>query len=763
MNNTNTAGCSGNVGLDPAPSNEHFSLMSVPRYATARFDFRLRSAAPDAQFARMSSAAPARSSPSLTRRLLSVLLLCAACGLHGKPENSECFDCHDSIANGPVPARKVGIAPAFATGRFASSVHRSLACVDCHADIEDIPHADKLRPAQCATCHTAAAAEYASSIHGVSQQMGNSGAARCVDCHGAHDIVATTSLASPVFKFNLPRTCAKCHSNSALTTEYKISNAEAAGHYMESIHGRALLQMGLVVAPSCNDCHGVHDIRRSVDKRSHTNHLNIARTCGKCHVGVEEIYRTSVHGKILAQGDKRGPVCSDCHTAHDIENPVSAHFKAGSDQRCGKCHEDRLQHYRDTYHGKAMALGRPNVAPDVAACYDCHGHHDVLPVADPASRLSTHNIVSTCRRCHPGVNERFTEYRPHANPLDRANYPTLNKVFLFMTTLLVGTFAFFGIHTLFWLVRSVYLFLHDSKQFREAKVEIQKDDEWFTRFTPFERFLHLTVVTSFLLLVVTGMPLKFYYTDWAKAIFSLLGGAEVARSLHHFGAVVTFGYFGLHLSSLVGVLWRRRAVLRDPATGRLAPRRLLAAVFGPDSMVPSWQDWRDFVAHNRWFFGKGPRPQFDRWTYWERFDYFAVFWGVFAIGVSGLIMWFPAFFTKFLPGWAINIAHVVHSDEALLAAGFIFTFHFFNTHFRLEKFPMDTVIFSGRISKSELLHERKRWHDRLVAEGRLDEHRVKDDWEARRPIARTFGFLFFGLGLVLLALIIYAMSTRLTH
>ncbi len=712
----------------------------------------------------MSSAAPARSSPHFPR-LLPILF---ALGLFAvetaaKPENAECFDCHDAISAGPAPAAKAGLAPAVASGLLGSSVHKRLACVDCHADIADVPHPDKLAPAQCSSCHDAASREYASSIHGVSHQLGSSAAAGCADCHGAHDIAPVASLGSPVFKLNLPRTCAKCHGNSALTAEYKIAQPEAPGRYMESIHGRALLEMGLIVAPSCNDCHGVHDIRRSVDKSSHTNHLNIARTCGKCHVGVEEIYSSSIHGKILAQGDKRGPVCSDCHTAHDIENPVNAHFKAGSDQRCGRCHQDRLAHYRDTYHGKAMALGRPNVAPDVAACYDCHGHHDVRPVTDPASRLAPQNIVGTCSRCHSGVNQAFTAYRPHANPLDHANYPTLHKVFLFMTTLLVGTFAFFGVHTAFWLLRSVYLYLHDSKQFREAKVEIQKDDEWFTRFTPFERFLHLMVVTSFLLLVVTGMPLKFYYTDWARAVFGLLGGAEVARSLHHFGALVTFAYFGLHLCSLVGVLWRRRAALRDPATGRIAPRRLWQAVFGPDSMAPSLQDWRDFVAHNRWFFGKGERPQFDRWTYWERFDYFAVFWGVFAIGVSGLILWFPAFFTKFLPGWVINIAHIVHSDEALLAAGFIFTFHFFNTHFRLEKFPMDTVIFSGRISKSELLHERKRWYDRLVAEGRLEEHRVKDDWEARRPIARTFGFLFFGLGLVLLALIVYAMGSRLLH
>jgi cytochrome b subunit of formate dehydrogenase len=331
-----------------------------------------------------------------------------------------------------------------------------------------------------------------------------------------------------------------------------------------------------------------------------------------------------------------------------------------------------------------------------------------------------------------------------------------------MTALLIGTFAFFGAHTLLWLFRSGYLYLHDSKTFREAKVGTQQGDDWFTRFPPFERFLHFLVVTSFLLLVITGMPLKFYYTDWAKVIFSVLGGAAVARTLHHFGALITFLYFGLHLVKLLTKTWQSRARLQG---GDLRSKwtRLIGVLFGPDSMIPTWQDVKDFVAHQKWFFGKGPKPQFDRWTYWEKFDYFAVFWGVFIIGMSGLIMWFPQFFSHFMPGWMINIALIVHSDEALLAAGFIFTIHFFNTHFRLEKFPMDTVIFSGRISKTELLHERRRWYERLLKAGRLDDLRVKDEWERWKAIARSFGYLFFGLGIILLILIIYAMVSRLAH
>ncbi len=677
--------------------------------------------------------------------------------------NDLCLDCHEKTDKKEKDADSNPAIEILRAGPFSKSVHGKLQCVDCHVGITGIPHDDRLPPAQCVTCHATEAKAYANSIHGMSHAMGASGAATCASCHGDHEIGPVKQVDSPVFKLNLPQTCAKCHSNKTLSDQYRIGNAQEPANYLDSIHGQALLKMGLIVAPSCNDCHGVHDIKRSVDQSSRTNHANIATTCGQCHVGIEAIYNQSVHGMLLAKGDPRGPVCTDCHSAHQIKNPANVDFKAASDQVCGRCHQDRLVHYNETYHGKAMALGRPNVASDVAACYDCHGHHDIYPVADPRSRLSKDHIVATCQQCHPGVGVKFTEYQPHADPLDPVHYALLHKVYVGMTALLIGVFALFGVHTLFWLVRSIYLYLNDTKTFRESKVQVSVDDVQYTRFTSFERFLHILVVTSFLLLVLTGMPLKFYYTNWAKVIFSLLGGAEVARALHHLGALITFTYFGLHLFALVKGLWRKRGSLRDPETGRFRPGRAWAALFGPDSMVPSIQDWRDFIAHQKWFFGKGPRPQFDRWTYWERFDYFAVFWGIFIIGASGLVMWFPKFFTTFLPGWVINIALILHSDEALLAAGFIFTFHFFNTHFRIEKFPMDTVIFSGRISKTELLHERKRWYDRLVASNTLEAHRVRDEWEGRKKIARSFGFMFFGLGLGLLALIVYAMVSRLWH
>lgn len=681
-----------------------------------------------------------------------------------KLPNSDCFDCHEA----EFKPRKKGLPPEWIGVRpelFAKSVHASVACVDCHSSIAETPHESKLPPVNCASCHADAVAKFALSIHGSPRPDGKPAPATCSTCHGsAHEMLSSKLIDSPVFKFNLPQTCAKCHEDEKAAGELGLKNHDAIAKFRDSIHGQGLYKMGLLVAPSCNDCHGVHDIRPASDAASHTNHAAISGTCGSCHLGVEKMFAASVHGTPPAGSDRKTPVCTDCHSAHTIENTSNAHFKATSDQTCGKCHEDRLEKYRETYHGKAMALGRPDRAPEVAACYDCHGHHDVFPHTDARSKLSSGNIVKTCQQCHAGANVQFTQYQPHADPSDAANYPTLHWVYLFMTGLLVGVFGFFGLHTSLWIGRMVSAWRRDPVAFRAARQEARNDPEMYRRFTPFERFLHMLVVTSFLALVITGMPLKFYYTGWAKMLFAFLGGPESARTLHHLAAIVTFGYFALHLGSLAISIWKNRGSIRSPETGRISMRRIWGSVFGPDSMAPSLQDFRDLGAHLKWFFGRGPKPQWDRWTYWERFDYLAVFWGVAIIGCSGLVLWFPNFFSRFMPGWMINIAVVIHSDEALLAAGFIFAFHFFNTHFRIDRFPMDTVIFSGRISKTEMLHERRKWYDRLVASGKLGQHRViHDDWASRRTLYRTLGFVFLGTGLLILALMVYALISRLGH
>ena len=217
--------------------------------------------------------------------LMAALL--SSVGLLGAaPTNSECLECHSE--KGLVKTNLAGKAVSLTVDEkhFKVSVHGELSCTDCHQDIKDVPHPESLAPVKCAGCHPDIDKEYSRSVHGESKSHGPSAAAGCVDCHGKHEIRKVKDPESPVFKMNLPRTCATCHNNGDLTREYRIKYPDAASQYAESIHGRALLKLGLIVAPSCNDCHGVHNIRRTVDRSSPINHGNVAKTCGKCHVSV---------------------------------------------------------------------------------------------------------------------------------------------------------------------------------------------------------------------------------------------------------------------------------------------------------------------------------------------------------------------------------------------------------------------------------------------------------------------------------------------
>jgi thiosulfate reductase cytochrome b subunit len=678
-------------------------------------------------------------------------------------KNPQCSQCHGShnIIKALDPKSQVFTQ---IRGMLKKSIHADLECSNCHEKF--LFGKDRPKPA-CQTCHSDIAKIYDTSVHGKATGKGEKDAAFCYDCHGSHQIVKVTDIRSRVNKINLPIVCGKCHSNKKITGDKKhhISQPDAVNQFLESRHGQALIKRGLMAAPACNDCHGVHDIKPHGHPASPINHKNVPDTCGKCHGIIVDVYKKSIHGQLLLKGDPRGPVCIDCHTSHQIGTMSRVEFKVNSDKVCGKCHQKRLENYRETYHGKASALGQGKVA----ACFDCHGRHDIYPKKDSRSLLfrgkdengvDKDSLLETCQKCHPKAGPNFAGYWTHASHSDKENYPILFYAFMAMTSLLLGTFAFFGVHSLLWLVRSIFLYTKNPKEFKEAKLRAKNDPEVYTRFRPVDRFIHALIIISFLTLVLTGMPLKFYETEWAKTLMNFFGGSQVAASVHRFAAMITIFYFTLHVIVMVTRViraLRKTTVTPEGVRKRTSFKEL---ILGPESPIPHLGDLRDFIAHQKFFFGKGPRPQFEKWTYWEKFDYMAVFWGVAVIGLSGLVMWFPEFFTKFLPGWSINIALVIHSDEALLAAGFIFTFHFFNVHFRPEKFPFDSVIFSGRISRAELEHERKAYLDRLIATNELEEIRVGDLWKEWKKIVHPMGYLAFSIGVALIIMVYIAIGAR---
>ncbi len=490
-----------------------------------------------------------------------------------------------------------------------------------------------------------------------------------------------------------------------------------------------------MVSAVCTNCHGPHKILPAEAENSSVNPKNVGATCGACHLGIFEDFKKSIHSPLVSDTDQKLPTCNSCHKSHEINRVDRADFRAQILGQCGNCHPEVTETYFDTYHGKVSQLGS-NIA---AKCSDCHGSHKILPVSNPASTLSRNNIIETCKSCHPNSNRKFTGYLTHATHHNRVKYPILFYTFWAMTLLVIGVFTFFGIHTLMWIPRSI----RERKRLKEHLPE--KPEKYMVRFSRFTRILHLMVIISFFGLAFTGMGLKFSGYDWAYNIIKFFGGAEAAGLIHRLCAIITFVYFGLHFY----LIYRN---------AKKEGHHLLRFMFSKEGLLPNKRDLVEFYQTVKWFLGLGPQPEYGRWTYWEKFDYLAVFWGVAIIGSTGLILWFPEFFTRLLPGYLINVATIIHSDEALLATGFIFTIHFFNTHFRPQKFPMDQVIFTGKVPYEEWKHERPREYEQLVESGKLEENL---DTKPPKPWvvvwSRYFGFFFLLMGFSLVILILWAM------
>lgn len=368
------------------------------------------------------------------------------------PTNEDCLACHgDADAK-----RSDGTSVFVSSPKLEASVHgqAGVACVDCHADLaaaREFPHADRLARAQCASCHEGPVSEYARSAHAAARKKnGNTLAASCADCHGTHEIRSSKDPASPTYALNLPNTCARCHGDPETIRKGPIAIGNVAALYADSIHGQAVLKSGLVTAPNCKTCHGMHDIRRSSDPAAKVFRGNIPANCGSCHEGIARQYAEGIHGRRFSGGDPHSPVCTDCHTAHAIRRADVEAWRLDVLRECGTCHAQSQETFRDTYHGQVTNLGFARIA----TCADCHGAHGILPASDPRSTVSPGRRVETCRKCHPGVNEKFARYDPHPNPRDRARDPLLHFASIFMKWLLIGVMAVFGVHTAMWFPRS---------------------------------------------------------------------------------------------------------------------------------------------------------------------------------------------------------------------------------------------------------------------------------------------------------------------
>ena len=356
------------------------------------------------------------------------------------PAQSECLACHGDKTMQDSTGHSISVDG----DKFSASIHGSLQCNNCHADIKEYPHPDHIAKVDCKSCHADEASKLAGSVHSSSKEH------PCTSCHGnAHEIFPKTDSRSAVYPLNVPKTCGQCHSDGAMATKKGLPSVYP--HYMDSIHGFALSKEGLLVAANCQSCHGSHGILSHKDPASPTFKANIPKTCGTCHAKINDNYQGSAHGHAVAAGNFKAPVCTDCHTAHAILQPTESEFRMQSTPICGSCHKEKLSTYRDTFHSQLGSLGG---YVETARCWDCHGAHEIYPTADPRSPINKANLVVTCGKCHSGANLSFVQYQPHANARDRKLNPALFYVRLFMNLLLVSVLTFFVVHTILWLIRS---------------------------------------------------------------------------------------------------------------------------------------------------------------------------------------------------------------------------------------------------------------------------------------------------------------------
>ncbi len=612
----------------------------------------------------------------LTQAVVLSLLAWAATAHAGqKATNDDCLTCHsDATLSKEVNGKKVSL---FVDGsKLTHSIHGQMfTCVDCHTDIKGPVHATTPKKITCAQCHADAQQAYSHSFHAKAAQGSTAPAANCEDCHGGvHEILAADEPKSPVNHANIPATCGRCHGQKFLM-ESNGESAQAFISYQQSVHGRAI-EKGSTKAAVCTDCHGSHEILAANDSKSSIYKFNVPATCGKCHSAVEQTFMQSIHGQGISRGNGLSPVCTDCHGIHSIKAHIDPNSSVSEQNvarmTCARCHDgvrltqefgvagNRVSSYLDSYHGLASKGG----SVVVANCASCHGVHNILPSSDPRSTVNHANLDVTCGKCHKGVTQKFTLNKVHledgvrSKDFDSEAVRWVRLIYLPLIVLVIGG-----------------MFLHNVIIWRSKLATRRRaHPAMMVRMTVNQRWQHLILLTSFIILVITGFALKFPDSWFAEA----LGMSEKLRSIIHRIAGVVLMSAGIYHLFYLAVAREGRRLLRD-----LAPRP---------------NDGFDVLRAMRYYLGlSDQKPAFGRFSYAEKAEYWALVWGTALMGVTGVMLWAKVWVGNLLARWTVDVATAIHYYEAILATLAILIWHFYQVFFDPDVYPMNGAWLDGKM------------------------------------------------------------------
>ncbi len=646
-------------------------------------------------------------------------LVCVACHTRFNPEEMphkknirpvDCLTCHKGVE------LKHSFHPQLAAA-IAAGEDPDISCKDCHGTHDvispkeaDSPFNRKNISEGCGQCHGDVAEEFDLSAHGKAHSAGVRGAPDCLICHDRKITITTNPGNGVGLKLAQERLCLSCHMDNPDVRNRTSPSAGFIAAYEQSVHGAALTN-GNENAPNCVDCHGSHQMAKGFDPYSKVSKMNISATCSKCHGEIAGVFNESVHGKAVAAGIEDAPTCTNCHGEHTIlrhDDPRSPVAKQNlSAQVCSPCHSsvalstkygiasDRFKTFTDSYHGLAIRGG----SVEVANCASCHGSHNIKPSSDSTSTISKANLVKTCGRCHPGANDRFAVGAVHVNEKSRSEEPLLYWIATLYILLIVLTIGGMLFH-------NVIDFVKKSRR----KLMVRRGliphphagNEMYLRMTREERFQHAALLVSFTTLVVTGFMLRFPEVWWVRWIREVSGGVFEARSVTHRVAGVVMLAASLYHVWYVAFTKRGRELILD--------------------MLPRLQDVRDAVAMVKYNLGmSGTRPLFDRFSYIEKAEYWALIWGTMVMGVTGVIMWFDNTFIGLLTKLGYDVARSIHYYEAWLATLAIIVWHFYFVIFNPDVYPLNVAFWKGTLTEEEMEE------DHPVELRRIRDSRTKKD------------------------------------
>jgi cytochrome b subunit of formate dehydrogenase/5-methylcytosine-specific restriction endonuclease McrA len=614
-----------------------------------------------------------------------------------KPSNEECLTCHgDSTMTKDVNGKRVSLY--ISPEAFKTSIHGGMfTCVDCHTDVKTSPHETTPAKISCATCHADQQAAYDGSYHAKAIKAGDGQAATCVSCHGSpHELLPASDPNSRVNHANIPATCGGCHGQK-FVMEASGHSAQPFASYEQSVHGKAVVA-GSEKAAVCTDCHGSHQILAASDSKSSIFKFNVPATCAKCHQSVEKEFMQSIHGQAIARGNGQAPVCTDCHGIHSIKAHLDPNSSVAAQNlarvTCARCHEGvrlsqefgmegrRATTYLASYHGLASKLG----SRVVANCASCHGVHNILPSSDPHSTINRANLVTTCGQCHPGVTEKFALSKVHVDAPLSADIGSvvvrwIRKFYLGMIFAVIGA-----------------MLLHNLVIWRrKALVRRKQEHRLVVRMTLHQRWQHALLFTSFIILVVTGFALKFPDSWFA----TLLGMSEKVRGVtHRVAGVVLISVGTYHLIYV--------ALTKDG-------RRLLL------DFLPAPKDASDAWGTLLFYLGlRSEKPEFHRFNYAEKAEYWALVWGLIVMAGTGIMLWAKLSVGSLLARWWLDVATAIHLYEAVLATLAIVVWHFYQVFFDPDVYPMNWAWWDGKMSFEHYREEHGLDAETLLAAARAE-------------------------------------------